>query len=363
MIHILAVGYCPLKSGGVAIHVRRMGDYIRRIANDLEYDICHFERCGFDGCSRETSGQQVAAQLLKGRYDILCFYCWPKVKHLLWAWAASFLSRTRIVFSVRNDRFKEKYESLSWPKRWLVRLFFRRVCWVHAINRHTDLLFIDEAKIVSFPGYIPPAAVEIDPQGLPQEILDFLNRYPVKLAANASRLWQHNGVDLYGLDICVKLMERLAHERQDVGLVFVVVEVDSGSRAYWAEIEQRIEERGLEGRILLWRGGVPFPALINAVDIVLRPTTTDGDAATVREALDLKKRVVASDAVVRPSGTLLFKNRDLEDLHAVVSDAIVDVLAGENGIDFGDGNINAEIWLEFWRRVSQGREMVGEWHR
>ena len=47
----------------------------------------------------------------------------------------------------------------------------------------------------------------------------------------------------------------------------------------------------------------------------IRPTNTDGDAVSIREALDFNIPCIASDVVVRPKEVKLFKNRDIMDLH------------------------------------------------
>ena len=46
----------------------------------------------------------------------------------------------------------------------------------------------------------------------------------------------------------------------------------------------------------------------------MRSTFADGDAITVREALDLGIPVVASDVVARPPGAVLFTTGDEADL-------------------------------------------------
>ena len=45
----------------------------------------------------------------------------------------------------------------------------------------------------------------------------------------------------------------------------------------------------------------------------MRPTNTDGDANSLREALYFEVSSIASDAAARPDGTILFKNRDAND--------------------------------------------------
>jgi glycosyltransferase involved in cell wall biosynthesis len=53
---------------------------------------------------------------------------------------------------------------------------------------------------------------------------------------------------------------------------------------------------------------------LQKADVVIRSTFTDGDAITVREALDLGIPVVASDTDFRPDGVTLFRKGDARDL-------------------------------------------------
>jgi glycosyltransferase involved in cell wall biosynthesis len=54
--------------------------------------------------------------------------------------------------------------------------------------------------------------------------------------------------------------------------------------------------------------------LLQEADVVVRSTFADGDAITVREALNLGVPVVASDTDFRPAGVVLFKKGDATDL-------------------------------------------------
>ena len=83
--------------------------------------------------------------------------------------------------------------------------------------------------------------------------------------------------------------------------------------------------------------------LIECSDIVLRPTNTDGDALTVREALFLGKKVLASDIVERPEGTILFKTRDIDDLEKRLSSIINErkLKPGKDYIQTSDNDIKS----------------------
>ena len=48
---------------------------------------------------------------------------------------------------------------------------------------------------------------------------------------------------------------------------------------------------------------------------MVRPTNTDGDALSIREAMYFKISVIASDVTTRPENTIIFKNRDLDDFY------------------------------------------------
>ncbi len=54
--------------------------------------------------------------------------------------------------------------------------------------------------------------------------------------------------------------------------------------------------------------------LFEYIDIFLRPTNTDGDSLSIREAIYSGIPTIASDIVERPFGTITFKNRVVSDL-------------------------------------------------
>ena len=55
-------------------------------------------------------------------------------------------------------------------------------------------------------------------------------------------------------------------------------------------------------------------AVIRASDVFVRPTSADGDSVSVREALALGVPVVATDAALRPPGTIVCRAGSAEDL-------------------------------------------------
>jgi glycosyltransferase involved in cell wall biosynthesis len=63
-------------------------------------------------------------------------------------------------------------------------------------------------------------------------------------------------------------------------------------------------------------------ATLKALDVFVRPTYFDGDASSVREALALGVRVVASDTDFRPKGVLCFPPGDADALAQAIEIAL-----------------------------------------
>ena len=63
---------------------------------------------------------------------------------------------------------------------------------------------------------------------------------------------------------------------------------------------------------------IPFYPVLKSGNIFVRPTNTDGDSVSLREALHYGMPTVASDAVPRPEGTILFRNRDLQSMVSAI---------------------------------------------
>lgn len=112
----------------------------------------------------------------------------------------------------------------------------------------------------------------------------------------------------YGAETLISAFVRIAAKLPDAMLVLF----GPGSR----EVAGRLIDRDLEDRVIAEGEVEPRTALaiLAASDVLVRPTLADGDAVTVREALALGRRVVASDAAARPEGTMIFPAGDAEAL-------------------------------------------------
>lgn len=208
-----------------------------------------------------------------------------------------------------------------------------------------DSAFVKEA-------FIPP--VDAQRSDLPEEVDDFINEHSgwVLLCANAYRLTRHDGKDLYGLDQCLDFARRAKAEGDNIAIVFVVATVMESDELYYSA-QKAVVDEGLEAFIKIYPKSLDFLSLIGRSDIVLRPTVTDGDALTIREALFFHKPVIASDVVVRPAGTVTYRSENTEDLYAVIKKMVSALSSGRGKPDQSGASPMEEyqmFYLEIYRK-------------
>jgi len=181
-------------------------------------------------------------------------------------------------------------------------------------------LGIDGDKIFLIPAFIPPAPEREETQEIPRQIWDFIDTHHPVLSGNAFKITFYKGEDVYGIDLCIELCSRLKQYWNTIGLVFFLPQ--TGDSEYFSQLQQRLRELHLEDNFLFVTKPYPFHPILLKSDVFLRPTNTDGDAISLREALYFGVPSLASNVVNRPHGTIVFNNRDIDDFTVKVKDVL-----------------------------------------
>lgn len=211
----------------------------------------------------------------------------------------------------------------------IFRLFVSRVTELLIVKDHLKRYYSDldiplpaSTKVQN--AFLPPPAEDeariID--SYPDDLKRFLRAHSPLILANAYRLVFHAGEDLYGLDLSVDLMAKIAQTHPRAGLVFALAEVDD--RAYFDAILKRLASQGIQDRVFFLSGQRELWPLFKEAQLLIRPTNTDGDAISIREALYFGCRVIASDVCERPEGVVVFRSRDVEDLVVKVNSVLAE---------------------------------------
>lgn len=353
-IYLIIVGALPPPRGGVTTHVERLLPYLKE--EGIGYVIWDYSRC-------KKEGEQVV--LLRNEPFRLVRSLWQRpgkaVSHCL----LSKVSMSRLLFcallkmtGIRltitivgspKEIINEEYLKLRYSLT-LARLASEII----VVNRDFQKVLVDNGipakKVSNIPAFVPFKENGFKERPIPKGMVDFcLGHGPLVLTYAYGPLF-HANEDLYGLDLFVALAHALRKEFPAAGFVAVIPEISN--ETYMKDIRGDVEGKGLGARFLFAIGNhFSFVPFLEYADIFVRATNTDGDALTLREALHYGVPSVASDVCYRPEGTILFRNRDIEDLSKVARQ----VLRGR-GKDACEsrqqGRNNAELFIEVFKRAA-----------
>lgn len=166
------------------------------------------------------------------------------------------------------------------------------------------------------PAFIPPPEedeLKIN-SSYNKKFLDFIeNRKPL-IISNAYALEFYKKRDLYGFDICIEVTNKLKSIFPQIGYIFALAN-ENINKSYLDKMKKRILDLKIKENFFLLTGQKEIWPLFKKVDLMIRPTVTDGDSVSIREALFFNVPVIASDVVLRPKKCLLFHYSNLNELY------------------------------------------------
>lgn len=302
-VKVLLIGTYPPPLGGVSVFIKR---YKRQLESEGHtVDTLDPEKL--------TKAQTFAALLTRARrYDLISLH-FPSLHIMLMLFVLGVAVRTEV--GEHNWRVLENWSALE---RRFYAAFLRRARELLLVSPHlADYYRAHGVEIPARtrvrPPFIPPPADE-EPlilETYSEDVRAFLARSRPLVVANGFRITFHEGVDLYGLDLCVELVARLKETYPRIGLLFALAEI--GDHDYFQKIRARIAAQALEENFHVLTGQREIWPLFKRADLFVRPTYTDGYAISVAEALHFGCAVVASDAAERPPQVITFANRDAQD--------------------------------------------------
>jgi glycosyltransferase involved in cell wall biosynthesis len=210
-------------------------------------------------------------------------------------------------------------EDLNWFQKFLFRGFMRRV---------NEFWYVEEKVLDYYTKYnirIPhnhflknAFIVPDDPNYVDiffsknVEVAHFIDSHNPIIASTASSFAFYKGVDLYGIDLLIKTLSVLIIDFPQIGLIIAIGAVNN--KKYYQSILAELGKHTLFNNTLILLNTKEIWPIFQRSNLMLRPTFTDGDALSIREALHFKCQVIASNCCKRPEGVVTFENRDLSDL-------------------------------------------------
>ncbi|SRR5579862_5434027 len=152
----------------------------------------------------------------------------------------------------------------------------------------------------------------------------------------------------YDLPLQITALPKIRDRFPDAGLLLV------GSGSLEQNLRSQIQSNSCSEHILL-AGDVPHAATMEGVRrsrLMLRTTLYDGDALSVREALELGTPVIATDNGMRPAGVRLTPISDLQALLATVEQELLQPPANKKTPIADETNLQAvfDFYQELLKR-------------
>ena len=321
-LKIALIGPCPPPYGGVSVHVQRLWAFL--LSNRIQctvYNLSPYLKKGRNVINIRKIKN--LPHILNPKGSIIHIHnSGINLKEIMiFSLLSKFRGRELIMtfHSLRDD-----VEHFNLLKKMILRVFMGLISHYVAVGPQikNKLLFlnVNSNKISVIPAFLPPTIKQRDISEIPQEIWDFIENHNPVISANAFRIKFYNNQDLYGIDMCVDLCANLMIAHPQIGLVFCLPNI--GDYGYFNKMKQQIVEKGIENNFLFVRRPYQFYPILMKSDLFVRPTNTDGDAVSIREALHFKIPAVASDIVPRPEGSVTFKNRHIDDFILKVKDIL-----------------------------------------
>ena len=313
-------GRVPPPIGGMAVHIDRLLPRLREAGISVQmYSVGR-------RTPEHPQVRQVSGMRLRWLFSLLLRECEPVhyvfSDDVLARFAAVLLAlfgRAKVVLRIGGESLAASLKAKGRLHRYLVRFALRHATAVVGVNQAIcELARANGAKrVLHVPGFIPPPE-PVSP--LPNEVAAFVRSGNAPTLLASGEIQGMGEQDLYGAYGLLDLLESLPH----VKLVYYAYRI-TFSEDKQQELAREIAARGLKDRYLLYSSNSDLLPAMRHCDLLVRPTRSDGDANSVREALHFGLPVVASDCVARPSGVVTFRAGDREGLRSAVEGVLCDL--------------------------------------
>lgn len=216
------------------------------------------------------------------------------------------LKRQSILCTMHSYDLVDKYLNSNFIIRKIIEYSLKNCSSIICVNKNIAFILKNKIRILKkniyvIPAYLPP--IENKKINIRRKILLFIEKYKAVLSANGAL----DKADSYGLGMIIKLAETTKKMLLPYGFIFYIYTIRN------KKLYKNLLKRAKNLPLLIISQNEEFYPIFKKTRIFLRPTTSDGDAISIREALHYKIPVVASDAVKRSKGVILFKNRNTQD--------------------------------------------------
>ncbi len=348
-MRVLLLGPYPPPHGGVQTNLVAIRAFL--IKNGVSCSVINITRHRKPDAEEvyyPESAVQLLALLARLPYDVLHLHIGGMLTNRLLALslACTLRSGTKSVMTFHSGGFPSTPEGQALGPASFAGFVLRRFDGVIGVNEeivsflHNVGIRPQRVRCISPYAFLPK---DLSPDLLPPHLAAFLETHdPILLSVGLLE-------PEYDLPLQIETLPLVRQKFPDAGLLLI------GSGSLEASLRARIDASPSAQHILL-AGDVPHAATMEAVSrsrLMLRTTLYDGDALSVREALQLGTPVIATDNGMRPAGVRLIPKSDSQALLRVIDEALQH--AAEHKAPAVHDESNLQAVFDFYRALMDAK--------
>lgn len=360
-MNIILIGMYPPPYGGVSVHIKRLYEKLKQ---NISIKILATNK------NREFEHKKMKKIILEFPFlKEKCIYHFhdSAVKILSFTGFLNFIFKKKVIVTIHNNRLEENYKNSNKIFKFLLKGFIKYINHIVLVSDYLKPFLIEcgvkEKNISIIPAYINPVINEKDYLKIDKEVWDFIENSKnknEKIITGNGNIKFFNNEDLYGLDLLINLIYLLKKNNYKVSLIFALLGYESQTkeeRTYFESLLEKIQEYQIEENIFIYKvKDTEYYPILDKTDIFIRPTNTDGDAVSLREAIYFRKPNIASNIVKRPEGTIIFKTRDVKDLFEKTKLVLNNYDEEKNKLGKIEVKEYYEDVLEVYKKVYEGKK-------
>ncbi len=297
------IGPFPPPYGGISVHLKRISDYLNR-PEVLFFDSSPSKKKEIPTLKKTT----LLSFFFK--YNQLFHYHSTSINIRL-ALSLCGTINPFIFLHAHGASLTDQLRSSSWKSR-LLKVLLPNVNIICSNTEIYDFLksnFTPKSLHI-YDAFLPP----VYDSSVHSEVLKIIEVPNSKYLISMTGWFAiYNNEDLYGFDIMLEALNKLRNKGIDTSIIASVNGINN--QELFNNFIKRRNQLGLEDHFYLITEDLPelYPIIIES-DLFVRPTNTDGNAVSIKEAIWFETPVIASNIVPRPNEVLTFQNRDIDDL-------------------------------------------------
>lgn len=274
---ILIVGTTPATAGigGVTIHTKRLLDFLRR--NNFDFDFVDYKSVCILSLVKKIVLHKVVHFHITNPF-VIAFLC-----------VLAKISFTKVILTLHGNLGR-----YNWVKNSLINFVITLIDIPILINKESyrkGVILNRNSRYIS--AFIPPILTTKLDDNIIELITNLENKGKMICSTNAYNIsYDKKGRDIYGIDFLIREFSLLSD------YVLIISDPSGNYKKKYVEELSNVYF-------------IDYPhdyfELLKKISVFIRYTTTDGDSLSVKEALFLNKKVICTDVVDRPIGTILCK--------------------------------------------------------